>query len=156
MKKYSRVLSYQSLENIDLLKLASEASQENFEKKIVFLTTKYVQIVKLEHLLCPKVGGGGAQTHLCPPPTFESGEARAPPPPCPLLLHPWRFYLHLLFVIIEEIHSRQINVKKTPSNEKRVVHWKFKSGQRRSSLYFRLPIQAICVFDKFIFNPDIL
>ena len=72
MKNYSRVLSWQSLENIDLLKLASEASQENFEK-IVFLTTKYEQIVKLEHLLCPKVGGGGAQTHLCPPPTFESG-----------------------------------------------------------------------------------
>ena len=39
MKNYSRVLSWQSLENIDLLKLASEASQENFEK-IVFLTTK--------------------------------------------------------------------------------------------------------------------
>ena len=35
------MLSKQSLENIDLLKLASEASQENFEKKIVFLTTKY-------------------------------------------------------------------------------------------------------------------
>ena len=85
MKNYSRVLSKQSLDNIDLLKLASEASQENFEK-IVFLTTKYVQIVKSEHLLCPKVGGGGgAQTHLSPP-TFESGEARAPLPP--LLLRP--------------------------------------------------------------------
>ena len=35
MKNYSRVLSKQSLENIDLLKLASKASQENFEK-IVF------------------------------------------------------------------------------------------------------------------------
>ena len=34
-KNHSRVLSWQSLENIDLLKLASEASQENFEK-IVF------------------------------------------------------------------------------------------------------------------------
>ena len=56
--------------------MASEASQENFEK-IVFLTTKYVQIVKLEHLLCPKVGGG---TNPLVPPTFESGEARAPPP----------------------------------------------------------------------------
>ena len=51
----------------------------------MFLTTKYEQIVKLEHLLCPKVGG--AQTHLCPP-TFESGEARAPPaPPSPTPLH---------------------------------------------------------------------
>ena len=39
-------------------------------------------MVTLEHLLCPKVGGG-AQTHLCPP-TFESGGARAPPaPPSP-------------------------------------------------------------------------
>ena len=53
MKNDSRVLNQQSLENIDLLKLASEASQENFEKN-VFLTTKYEQIVKLEHLLCPK------------------------------------------------------------------------------------------------------
>ena len=50
MKKYSIVLSQQNLENIDLLKLASEASQENIAK-IVFLTTKYEQIVKLEHLL---------------------------------------------------------------------------------------------------------
>ena len=50
----------------------------------MFLTTKYEQMVKLEHLLSPKVGGG-AQTHLCPP-TFESGEARAPP--APLLLRP--------------------------------------------------------------------
>ena len=45
MKNHSRVLSWQSLENIDLLKLTSEASQENFEKN-VFLTTKYEQIVK--------------------------------------------------------------------------------------------------------------
>ena len=33
MKNDSRVLSSQSLDNIDLLKLASEESQENFEKK---------------------------------------------------------------------------------------------------------------------------
>ena len=32
MKNYSRFSSKQSLENIDLLKLASEANQENFEK----------------------------------------------------------------------------------------------------------------------------
>ena len=69
MKNYSRVLSQQSLENIELLKLASEASQENFEK-IVFLTTKYVQIVILEHLLCPKVGGGGGHKPTCAPPHF--------------------------------------------------------------------------------------
>ena len=30
MKKYSRVLSYLRVENIDKVKLASEASQENF------------------------------------------------------------------------------------------------------------------------------
>ena len=36
MKNYSKVLSKQSLENIDLLTLASEASQENFEKNCVF------------------------------------------------------------------------------------------------------------------------
>ena len=36
MKNHSRVLSWQSLENIDLIKLASEASQENFEKNCVF------------------------------------------------------------------------------------------------------------------------
>ena len=33
MKNNSRVLSEQSFENIDLLKLASEASQENCKKK---------------------------------------------------------------------------------------------------------------------------
>ena len=79
MKNHSRVLSWQSLENIDLLKLASEASQENFEKN-VFLTTKYEQIVKLEHLLCPKVGG--AQTHLCPP-LLKVGRHVPPCPPSP-------------------------------------------------------------------------
>ena len=41
-------------------------SRENFEK-IVFLTTQYEQIVKLEHLFCPKVGGGHKPT--CAPPT---------------------------------------------------------------------------------------
>ena len=59
-------------------------------KKIFhFLTTKYEKIAKLEHLVCPKVGGGGAQTHLCPPPTFESAGAQAPaaPPPSPTPLN---------------------------------------------------------------------
>ena len=36
MKNYSRVLGERSFENIDFLKLASEASQENCEKKITF------------------------------------------------------------------------------------------------------------------------
>ena len=85
MKNDSRVLSWQSLENIDLLKLASEASQENFEKK-GFLTTKYEQIVKLKHLLCPKVGG---HKPTCAPSTFESGGLVPPLPP--LLLRPCPF-----------------------------------------------------------------
>ena len=61
--------------------LASEASQENF----AFLTTKYEKIVKLEHLVCPKVGGG-AQTHLCPPPLLKVRGHKPPLPP--LLLRP--------------------------------------------------------------------
>ena len=44
----------------------------------MFLTTKYEQIVKLEHLLCPKVGGGG--TNPLVPPTFESGGGGLVPP----------------------------------------------------------------------------
>ena len=63
--------------------MASEASQENFEK-IVFLTTKYVQIVKLEHLLCPKVGGGGHKP-TCAPHFWKWGGTC---PPAPLLLRP--------------------------------------------------------------------
>ena len=60
------------------------------QEKIVFLTTKYEQIVKLEHLLCPKVGG--AQTHLCPPPPLLKVGRHVPPPPCPpLLLRPCTF-----------------------------------------------------------------
>ena len=61
MKKYSRVVTCLRVENIDKVKLASEASQENF----VFLTTKYEKKkAKLEHMVCPKVcvcvcGGGG-------------------------------------------------------------------------------------------------
>ena len=51
--------------------------EENFEKNVV-LTTKYVQIVQLEHLLCPKVGGGHKPT--CAP-TFESGGHVPPPAP---------------------------------------------------------------------------
>ena len=91
MKNDSRVLSWQSLENVDLLKLASEASQGNFGEKNVFFTTKYEQIVKLEHLLCPKVGGGGGGgTNPLVPPTFESeGGGLVPPCPPPLLLRPW-------------------------------------------------------------------
>ena len=49
----------------------------------MFLTTKYEQIVKLEHLLSPKVGGGGHKP-TCGPPTFESWGLVPPPPPLPL------------------------------------------------------------------------
>ena len=82
---------------IDLLKLASEASQENFEKNCIF-NHKIWANIEIRTFAMPKSGGGGAQTHLCPPPpTFESGEARGPPPPAPppppfsyALASPWR------------------------------------------------------------------
>ena len=80
MKNYSRVLRERSLENNDYVKLASEASQENFGKKCV-LITKYEQTVKSEHLLFPKIGGG-VQTHMCP--NFLKLGASAPLPPPPL------------------------------------------------------------------------
>ena len=60
--------------------MASEASQENFEKKKMCFNHKIWANSELRTFALPKSGGGGAQTHLCPPPTFESGEARAPPP----------------------------------------------------------------------------
>ena len=78
MKNYYSDLSLKlNFEIINKVKLAREASQENF----AFLTTKYQQMAKAEHLICPKVGGGGAQTHFCPPPTFESAGAQAPAAP---------------------------------------------------------------------------
>ena len=49
-------------------------------KKILhFLTTKYEKIAKLEHLVCPKVGGSNPLV----PPTFESAGAQAPAAPPP-------------------------------------------------------------------------
>ena len=78
MKNYSRVLRWQSLENIDLLKLASEASQEILGKNCVF-NHKIWANSEIRTFALPK-SGGGAQTHLCPP-------------PCPpLLLRPWNTY----------------------------------------------------------------
>ena len=53
MKNHSRVLSKLSSEDINKVKVASEASQENF----AFLTLKNEEMAKLEHLICPKVGG---------------------------------------------------------------------------------------------------
>ena len=76
-----KILSKLRFENIDKVKLASEASQENF----AFLATKYEKIAKLEHLVCPKVGG--LKPTCAPPPHFWKwgGGAHAPaaPPPSP-------------------------------------------------------------------------
>ena len=47
----------------------------------MFLTTKYEQIVKLEHLLCPKVGGGHKPT--CAPHFWKWGGSCPPCPPSP-------------------------------------------------------------------------
>ena len=57
--------------------MASGASEENF----AFLTTKYDQMAKLEHLICPKVWGGGRNPLVLP--TFESGRGVHKPPPAP-------------------------------------------------------------------------
>ena len=58
MKNHSRVLSKLSSEDINKVKLASKASQENF----AFLTLKNEEMAKLEHLICSKVGGGHKPT----------------------------------------------------------------------------------------------
>ena len=70
MKNYYSDLSLKlNFEIINKVKLAREASQENF----AFLTTKYQQMAKAEHLICPKVcvlgGGGGHKPLLLPSPT---------------------------------------------------------------------------------------
>ena len=62
------------MQNIDKVKLASEASQENF----AFLATKYGKNSKIR-TLGPSKSGGGAKTHLNPP-TFERGGGHMPPP----------------------------------------------------------------------------
>ena len=59
MKNYYSDLSLKlNFEIINKVKLAREASQENF----AFLTTKYQQMAKAEYLICPKVGGGGGKS----------------------------------------------------------------------------------------------
>ena len=62
------------LENINNVKVASEASQENF----AFLTTKYEKIAKLEQLVCPKVGGGRLKP-TCAPTLLKVGGGHMPP-----------------------------------------------------------------------------
>ena len=75
MKNYYSDLSLKlNFEIIHKVKLAREASQENF----AFLTTKYQQMAKAEHLICPKVGG---HKPTFGPPTFESAGAQAPAAP---------------------------------------------------------------------------
>ena len=75
MKNYYSDLSLKlNFEIINKVKLAREASQEHF----AFLTTKYQQMAKAEHLICPKGGGGHKPTFAAPPPTFESAGAQAP------------------------------------------------------------------------------
>ena len=66
--------------DIDLLKLASEASQENFEKNCVF-NHKICANSEIRTFALPKSWGGGVQTHLCPPPLLKVG--RHVPPPLP-------------------------------------------------------------------------
>ena len=91
MKNYYSDLSLKlNFEIINKVKLRREASQENF----AFLTTKYQQMAKAEHLICPKVcvcvGGGGAQTHFCPPPPLLKVRGHKPlllPSPTPLVEH---------------------------------------------------------------------
>ena len=65
-------------------KLASEASQENF----AFLTLKNEEMAKLEHLICPKVGG---LKPTCAPPLLKVRGHKPPLPP--LLLRPWNSIL---------------------------------------------------------------
>ena len=90
MKNYSRVLSWQSLENNYWFIKVGERSEPRKLKKKVFLTTKYEQIVKLEHLLCPKVEGGGTNPLVPPPPLLKVGRHV---PPSPFLLRPCIFSL---------------------------------------------------------------
>ena len=65
MKNYSKVLSWLKLENNNIVKLASGASQ--FFLLLTILHFKLQNMIKylakFEHLFCPKVG---AQTHVCP------------------------------------------------------------------------------------------
>ena len=62
-----RVLSKLRLGNINKVKLASEASQENF----AFFTTKYEKLAKIRTLGLSKSGVRGLKP-TCPP-TFERG-----------------------------------------------------------------------------------
>ena len=92
MKNYYSDLSLKlNFEIIDKVKLAREASQENF----AFLTTKYQQMAKAEHLICPKVEGGGHKPTFAPPLLKVRGhKPLLLPSPTPLL------NIHLYFDLV--------------------------------------------------------
>ena len=71
--------------------MASEASQENFEK-IGFFNHKIWANNETRTFALPKSGGGGAQTHLCPPPPPLLKVGGHVPPLPPLLLRPLHIY----------------------------------------------------------------
>ena len=71
------------MENINKVKLA--------KKILPFLTTKYEQKAKLEHLDCPKVWG---HKPTCAPHFWKCGGTS---PRCPLLLRPWYTMSWFLF-----------------------------------------------------------
>ena len=82
MKNHSRVLSWQSLENIDLLKFIRK-----FWKKCVF-NHKIWANSEIRTFALPKSGGGGGTNPLVPP-LLKVGRHVSPlPPPPPLLLRP--------------------------------------------------------------------
>ena len=94
MKNYYSDLSLKlNFEIINKVKLAREASQENF----AFLTTKYQQMAKAEHLICPKVEGGGGHKPTFAPPPLLKVRGHKPlllPSPTPLL------NIHLYFDLV--------------------------------------------------------
>ena len=90
---YSDLSLKLNFEIINKVKLAREASQENF----AFLTTKYQQMAKAEHLICPKVWGG-AQTHFCPPPLLKVRGHKPVLLPSPTPLLNIRLYFDLVFM----------------------------------------------------------
>ena len=73
--------------------LASEASQENFEKNCVY-NHKIWANSETRTFALPKSGGGGGTNPLVPP-TFESREASAPLPPFSYALAFYETYLHI-------------------------------------------------------------
>ena len=93
MKNYYSDLSLKlNFEIINKVKLAREASQENF----AFFTTKYQQMGESRTLDLSK-SGEGAQTHFCPPP-FESAGAQTLLLPSPTSLLNIHLYFDLVFM----------------------------------------------------------